>query len=193
MSWRRFADTIGDILAFQFIPHSLSWTSQCLISRHEYDWYYQRVSRPLWDVFGRRVNGVFAVLHTMVGVSSYLVYSQEPGDLMRHSMPLMLCGLQVLLDAGWRPIHFNQKSWDRSLRHCVLCTVLSGFICSRYMDINRVAGYLFLPYSCWWFYLTTVAWYVRLVNEPVEPWYRLSFGGTPLMRRPTVPGENIRD
>lgn len=193
MNWETISNVAADIAAFQVIPHAASWTAQILIGHEQYEWYFREVKRPFWDVFGRHINRVFAVLHTAVGLSSYFIYSHSELDWIGHSVPLVFGGAQLVLDFTWRPLFFNQKNWDRALRHSMACTVLSSVICSMYMKIDRTSGYLFLPYPCWWFYLTTVVWYVRLVNDPVAPWKRLSFGGTPIMRRPTIPDGSFSD
>lgn len=192
VDWETLINVAGDILAFQIIPHSASLTARFLINKEQYDWYYQDVRRPFWDIFGKYMNGIFSLIHTSVGVASYLIYISDTEWYMQ-ATPLVLCGVQMLLDFTWRPLFFNQKNWDRSFRQSLANTVFSAGICYLYHKVDERAGYCFLPYPIWWFYLTTVVWYVRIFNDPPEPWRRLSFGGSPMLRRPSVPGGSISD
>lgn len=191
VDWDALVDVAGDIVAFQIIPHLPSSTAQFLCNE-EYKWYLEHVTRPFWDVFGHYMTPMFALIHTGVGAASYIVY-QKDADWLTLTTPLILCGVQLLFDFAWRPLYFNQKNWSQALRQCVGSTALSAMVCRMYHQIDERAGYLFVPYPVWWFYLTTVVWYVRLANEPPEPWRRLSFGGFQILRRPTVPGGSVSD
>lgn len=194
VDWDALINVAEDILAFQVIPHASSLTAQFLVSREQYDWYYLNIRRPFWDVFGRHMNSVFAILHTGLGAASYLIYQSEKCDWLLKATPLVLCGVQIVFDFAWRPLYFNQKNWDRAFRHSVACVLLSCTVSSTYSRVDPLAGYLIVPYFLWWIYLTTVVWYVRLVNDPAEPWKRLSFGGSALLRRPTTtPAGSVSD
>lgn len=184
--WENLISEVGDIAAFQVIPHVFSATARYMVDVKQYRWYYISVRRPFWDIFGRYINPCFTLLHTALGLASYLVYKSKSGGWVK-VVPITLCGTQLLFDAAWRPLYFNTKNWDRTLRHTVACSVLSTAVYKMYSGIDSWAGYLTLAYPCWWAYLTSVVWYVRLANDPPEPWRRLSFGGFPMMRRPTVP------
>ncbi|KAF6031361.1 MARCH6 [Bugula neritina] len=48
------------------IPHVLSLTVNFLIEKEQYDWYSDNVRIPFWGVLFKRINTVFAVLHTGV-------------------------------------------------------------------------------------------------------------------------------
>ena len=184
IDWDLLISIAGDILAFQVIPHITSLTAQILISKEQYTWYFSSVRRPFWDIFGKRMNLVFAILHTFVGAASYLIY-QSQSSWFNPVTPLVVCGVQILFDFAWRPLYFNQKDWPQALRHSVVCTLLSSSLYWSYHRVDYRAGCLFLPYTLWWYYLTSVVWYVRLTNDPPEPWRRLSFGGSILRRRTT--------
>jgi len=190
VDWESVVNVACDALAFQIIPHMSSLTAY-LITFSEYnDWYLERVKRPFWDVFGRHINLGFSLVHTAVGAASYIVYQKEAHWLSR-SAPLMLCAVQLFLDFSWRPIYFNQKHWPRTLRQSVACTLLSSSLALLYHRTDELAGRLVMPYAAWWLYLTSVVGYVWLFNDPVESWKRLSFGGSLLIRHPTVPGGSI--
>lgn len=182
VNWDVLISVAGDILAFQAIPHITSLTALFLINSEEYAWYRRSVKRPFWDFFSNHINPIFALLHSALGAASYLIYQHE-NSWVNPVVPLALCGMQLMFDFTWRPLYFNQKNWDRSLRHAAVCTVLSSFVHYLYQRIDKTAGLLFLPYPIWWCYLTTVVWYVRFINDPPEPWRRLSFGGYPMRRR----------
>lgn len=187
VDWDTLISVAGDILAFQAIPHCTSLTARFLINDVQYVWYYQSVRRPFWDVLGKYMNWVFAATHTAIGAASYIVYKCD-NNWLYPAAPLALCGVQLLFDFAWRPLYFNQKNWDRAFRHSALCTTLSTALYYAYWRIDYVAGCLVLPYAVWWAYLTTVVWYVRLINDPPEPWRRLSFGGYPMYRRTSFTG-----
>lgn len=186
IDWEELINAAGDILAFQVIPHTFSQTARHLCQQEQYGWYYTEIKRPFWDIFGRNMNSMFTIMHTCVGLASYIVYISK-NTWYNQATPLVLCGIQLFFDFAWRPLYFNQKDWNRAFRHSLACTILSTMVTAMYTRIDQWAGKLMVPYSIWWFYLTTVVWYVRLVNEPVEPWKRLSFGGGLIMRRPRVP------
>jgi len=192
IDWNRLKDVAGDILGFQVIPHVLSLTVNFLIEKEQYDWYSDNVRIPFWGVLFKRINTVFAVLHTGMGLASFLVFQKNIG-WVSPAVPLVLCGVQVIADFTWRPLFFNQKNWDRAFRHGTACTLLSSALCYLYYKIDWTAGVLMVPYSLWWFYLTSVVWYIRLANDPPEPWRRLSFGGFERVRRPTVPTGSVSD
>lgn len=97
---------------------------------------------PNW-VFGP----VWTVLYLLIGVAAWMVWrhTEAPG----RGTALRWWGAQLLLNAAWTPLFFGaQALWVAFIELVVLWVAVITTI-GEFRRIDRVAGWLMVPYLVW--------------------------------------------
>lgn len=109
-------------------------------------WYAQLIkpslNPPSW-VFGP----VWVVLYFLMGVSLFLVWQQR--RKCRIKTPLIIFGVQLLLNALWSFFFFSLHSFELALLDIILLwlAILSTII--FFSRLSRPAAWLLVPYLLW--------------------------------------------
>ena len=110
------------------------------------EWYAQ-LRKPSWNpppwIFGP----VWTALYTMMGIAAWLVWRR--GGFKAQRKPLILFGVQLLLNAAWTPLFFGLQWPGVAFLEIVLLwlAILAALIAFR--PVSRPAAVLLLPYLAW--------------------------------------------
>ena len=110
----------------------------------EIDGWYQTLAKPSWNPPAGIFGPVWTTLFVMMGVAGWLVWQRATSI-----GPLVLFGVQLVLNVGWSWIFFgwHQPGWAFVeivvLWLAILATTLAFF------RVSRLAGWLFVPYLAW--------------------------------------------
>ena len=87
---------------------------------------------------------VWTVLYILMGVSHYLV-QEETGDVSR------IYVVQLGFNLGWSFIFFNYKLYLLAFWWIVILIGLVILMIRKFYQVNKLAGYLQIPYLVWLF------------------------------------------
>ena len=102
---------------------------------------------------------VWTVLYILMGISSYLVY--ENGD---NEGALLIYGIQLIINSLWTFFFFNLKWFLFSF---ILVLVILGLVIVmtiKFYKVNKIAGYLQIPYIIWLLFAAILSLNVYFLN-----------------------------
>ena len=98
---------------------------------------------PSW-VFGP----VWTTLYAAMAVAAWRVWIW-PGDGAERQMALAWFWLQLALNAIWSPIFFGLERLGLAFGVILAMVAAIAITTLRFFRIDRLAGWLFVPYLCW--------------------------------------------
>lgn len=90
----------------------------------------------------------WTILYILMGIASYKVFTAE-GDMTERKNALIFYGIQLFFNFAWTIIFFN---FGQYLFAFVWLVVLWAFILItmlKFYKIDKIAGFLILPYLLW--------------------------------------------
>lgn len=100
---------------------------------------------------------VWTILFTLMGIASYLVYS-EGAPRSEVSNALTWYGVQLVVNFFWSIIFFNFGAYIFAFIWLIVLWVLIIITTVKFYKINKTAGILMIPYLLW----VTFAGYLNL-------------------------------
>lgn len=85
---------------------------------------------------------VWTVLYTLMGISSYMVY-MDIGYIPKIYI------IQLVINYSWVFIFFTFKNFMLAFIVIILLVILVGLMIRKFLSINKIAGYLQIPYFIW--------------------------------------------
>lgn len=108
--------------------------------------WYQSLVKPSWNPPAWVFGPVWSTLYLLMGIAAWRVWrGTHPG----RAIALQLWWAQLALNALWSPLFFGAQRLDLAL---IEILVLLAFIIATMMRLGRaerVAGWLFIPYTAW--------------------------------------------
>ena len=93
---------------------------------------------------------VWTILYTLMGISSYLIYSgEEPVESNLKSQALSTYGYQLLVNFLWPVFFFNFQWYFFSFLWLVFLWILVLKMILEFRKINSLAALLNVPYLIW--------------------------------------------
>lgn len=118
---------------------------------------YETLYRPPLAPPGWVFPVVWTILFLLMGIASYLVYVSDADDSEKQAA-LRIYGIQLLVNIGWSVIFFRFEAYFLAFAWLLLLWYLIYITTKRFYDINKVAGFLMVPYLLW----VTFAGYLNL-------------------------------
>lgn len=87
---------------------------------------------------------VWTVLYILMGISSYLI-QEETGNVSR------IYVVQLIVNLLWSFIFFNFRAYTLSFIWILLLIGLVIVMIKEFLKVNKLAGYLQIPYAIWLF------------------------------------------
>ncbi|KPJ62213.1 MAG: hypothetical protein AMS15_04680 [Planctomycetes bacterium DG_23] len=109
------------------------------------EWYYE-LQKPTWTPPSWVFGPVWTFLYFLMAISGYLAWSGSSG---RRSVPFVVYGIQLFLNALWSVIFFGLHSPGLAFGDLVVLwfAILGNVV--LFWRINRASGYLLIPYFLW--------------------------------------------
>jgi len=120
-----------------------------IITKKNIKGWYEHLQRPSWRPPNWAFGPVWSCLYTGMGVASYLVYRDGGGFTGPAATPLVLYASQLALNWAWTPVFFGQHNVKGGLMILVALWANVAACGVSFYNINKTAGYLFLPYLSW--------------------------------------------
>ena len=125
-----------------------------------HDWYPGLVKSPVTPpaaVFPI----AWGLLYLGMGLSGGLVMTS--GHPSRHRI-MALWGIQLALNFGWSVLFFSLRNPLLGMFDIVLLDLFVALYLYSSMRVNRVSGWLFVPYLCWLLFATYLNGYILAAN-----------------------------
>lgn len=106
--------------------------------------WYTSLKKPDWTPPNYLFGPVWTVLYILMGLASYRVW--KAGGRQE---PMILYGVQLALNVAWSMLFFNAKSLSWALFDVLALLGVLVATTVAFYRIDRVAGYMMLPYLAW--------------------------------------------
>jgi len=109
--------------------------------------WYAELAKPSWTPPGWVFGPVWSLLYLLMGVGAWQVWRKAGSG--RAAVPLVLFGIQLVLNAAWSGLFFGLRSPGAGLIEILVlwCAILATMI--AFWRRSALAGLLMLPYLAW--------------------------------------------
>lgn len=91
---------------------------------------------------------VWTILYILMGISSYLVLTSDVSQQEKEEA-IRLYAYQLIVNFLWPTFFFNFKWYFFAILWLILLWVLAFLMIRKFHGINRMAGYINIPYLIW--------------------------------------------
>ncbi|KAF9985907.1 hypothetical protein BGZ65_009466 [Modicella reniformis] len=133
--------------------------------------YYESLRKPSWAPPSSVFPPAWTALYISVGYASHLVALRTGPNTLSSTRSLAqtglgIYGINMLLNFAWSPIMFWRKQIGAALATAGALTASSIAVSYCFFKVDKVAGYLTLPYVAWLGYATALNYDVWIKNSP---------------------------
>ena len=114
--------------------------------------WYPTLEKPSWRPPNAAFGPVWTVLYTLMGVSAWLVWKQQPtvaAESPQRKQALAAWVIQLLLNAAWSAAFFGARSPGGGLAVISLLVPSIAATAALSGRVSKPAGLLLLPYLAW--------------------------------------------
>ncbi len=115
--------------------------------------WYQSLVLPAFQPPGPLFGIAWAILYTLIGFAVALVWGTRPADAGAATpgrrLALALFGAGLLVNFAWSPLFFRLHMIAAALAVIAVMLVLALATTWAFSRVNRLAGWLMLPYCGW--------------------------------------------
>jgi len=109
--------------------------------------WYARLRKPSWNPPNWIFGPVWTTLYVMMAVAAWRVWRLDGDGGRRKALGLFL--VQLALNAVWTPLFFGLKQPALAFADIVLLWFAIGATAVAFFRMDRVAGWLMVPYLVW--------------------------------------------
>ncbi|MBC5836911.1 TspO/MBR family protein [Flavobacterium muglaense] len=119
------------------------------VTRESIQVWYPTLVKPSFNPPNWVFAPVWSMLYIMMGVAAGLVWDRMDSDKEVVKKALVLFAVQLGLNALWSYLFFGLHNPMLALVEIVLLWLLIFETYSQFIKINKIAGYLLVPYLAW--------------------------------------------
>ncbi len=108
--------------------------------------FYETINKPPLAPPGFLFPIVWGLLYILMGVSSYLVWREKTA---KSRMALYIYAVQLVLNFVWPLIFFNGRMFLFAFVWLLILLVTVIIMTIKFYEINKIAGFLQIPYILW--------------------------------------------
>ena len=105
---------------------------------------------------------VWTILYVLMGISSYLIYSEND---LNSSCCLKIYAISLFINFLWSPIFFGLNLRLFALIWIILLDIVVGYMIFCFYKVNKKAAYLQIPYLIWSLFATYLNLAFYLLNR----------------------------
>ncbi|MBI5686652.1 MAG: tryptophan-rich sensory protein [Verrucomicrobia bacterium] len=109
--------------------------------------WYASLRKPSWNPPNWIFGPVWTMLYIMMAVAAWRVWRFGSGDGRQKALGLFFA--QLCLNAAWTPLFFGLKHPALAFGDIVLLWLSLGATTVAFFKMDRVAGWLMVPYLAW--------------------------------------------
>jgi benzodiazapine receptor len=118
--------------------------------------WYGTLPKPPWTPPSWVFGPAWSTLYLLMGIAAWLVWRAR--GHARIAAPMALFTIQLILNAAWSIVFFGQRQVGFSMVIIVLLWLAILLTLISFWRVNRVAGWLLVPYLAWVSYASTLNW-----------------------------------
>jgi benzodiazapine receptor len=128
--------------------------------------WYQSLILPVFQPPAEWFGIAWAILYTLIGFAFAVVWGTQNADGKRLAIGLFVLGF--VLNMGWSPLFFRYHMISAALG--LLITMLAAALATAwsFWRVNRLAGWLMLPYIAWLCFAGAINGSVMLLNPTAD-------------------------
>lgn len=136
-----------------------------LVTREGVETWYQTIEKPSFNPPREVFSPVWTVLYIMMGVAAGLVWSRidQQREMVRKA--LVFFWIQLALNALWSYLFFGLHNPFLALIEIILLWLMIYETFVQFNKVNRIAGYLFIPYLLWVTFATVLTGSIWWLNK----------------------------
>lgn len=120
-----------------------------LVTRDSVDTWYPMINKPSFNPPNWIFAPVWTTLYVMMGIAAGLVWDRIEVQKETVKKALLFFAIQLALNALWSYIFFGLHNPMLALIEIVLLWLMIYETFVQFNKINKIAGYLFIPYLFW--------------------------------------------
>ena len=120
-----------------------------LVTRQSVLTWFPTLQKPFFNPPAWLFAPVWTSLYIAMGVAAGLVWNQIATNSTLVKKALLFFGIQLVLNAAWSFIFFGFHNILLALIEIILLLLFIIETYRQFKNINKIAGYLFLPYIAW--------------------------------------------
>ena len=109
--------------------------------------WYQSLTLPAFQPPGPLFGIAWAILYTLIGVAFAMVWGTKKVPGKRLAIALFAVGFAINLT--WSPVFFRLHMISAALAIIAVMLLVAVATCLSFWRVNRLAGWLMLPYCAW--------------------------------------------
>ncbi|GFZ31668.1 tryptophan-rich sensory protein [Clostridium zeae] len=125
---------------------------------------YVNLNKPIFAPPGCVFPFVWSVLYILIGIAAYRIY--ELGKQGKNTKnALVYYSIQLILNFLWPIIFFKLRLYGVAFIELVMLIIFIFITIIKFFKVDRVAGFLLLPYILWCLYACVLNLFVWIMNE----------------------------
>lgn len=124
--------------------------------------WYLGLAKPSFQPSGWLFGPVWTLLYSLMGVALVRVAVRRDRPGARQAIGLFAA--QMVLNAIWSPIFFGAEAIALALGVILLLVVMVGLTMRRFFAVDRLAGWLLVPYLAWLAFATVLNGAIVVLN-----------------------------
>jgi len=140
------AKKILTLVLFIVIAH-LAGVIGSLFTTPNIETWYVFLEKPFFAPPNWLFAPAWITLYTLMGIAAFLVWRKR--NLQGAKPALWLYGVQLALNALWSVIFFGLRNPELAFIAIVVLWILILVVTVKFFKIEKIAGYLFVPYLLW--------------------------------------------
>ncbi|RZK51883.1 MAG: tryptophan-rich sensory protein [Pedobacter sp.] len=155
---------------FQFLPFiicialpiCIGFVGSLLTMESVKTW-YTTINKPSFNPPNGIFGPVWTSLFILMGIASYLVWKQRK-TAINYNTAATLYLVQLVFNLGWSFLFFYQQQIGMALVEIIILLVLIIATAITFYKINKVAGWLFVPYILWVSFASYLTYSIYILN-----------------------------
>jgi translocator protein len=119
------------------------------VTRDAITTWYPTIIKPSFNPPNWIFGPVWSILYAMMGVAAGLVWSKIDSNQEVVKKALLFFGIQLALNALWSYLFFGLHNPFLAFIEIILLWLMIYETYSQFSKIDKIAGYLFIPYLAW--------------------------------------------
>lgn len=120
-----------------------------IVTKASIDSWYAPLEKPFFSPPNWIFAPVWSALYIMMAVAAGLVWDRIDSNREVVKKALIIFAVQLALNAAWSFLFFGLKNPLLALLEITILWLMIYETYSQFSKINKISGYLFLPYLAW--------------------------------------------
>ena len=120
-----------------------------LVTRSAITTWYPTLIKPIFNPPNWIFAPVWSLLYVLMGIAAGLVWNQIENEKEAVKKALLFFAIQLALNSLWSLLFFGLHNPMLALIEIVLLWLMIYETYIKFVKINKIAGYLLLPYLAW--------------------------------------------